>query len=495
MSGFASALDDFALRPAPLISVPVAMSWGREDWHGSTQEGQGQARVRLDDGREVPLREVLRARPELAGRWTRALFGDGVLPLFTKFLRTNFAPFVHFGFATEVDRAELTGWLRTEQALMRRLLASVVLGNAADAATFLRTYAAWATSQSLGAPEGGGRTERWESGAMDGELVAATERFLQPGVTSSDLTVVLGEIRQNRARYCATVNLVDLREETGNLLLAPAGVPHAINGLSEQTHPQDAAAEPLRRLFVRLAELGGAGAGEHEMLKAIADAGLSEARRHNTRAPKSEAWLPVVVNGELVLIEPQQTSNVTYSYADFTTPFVWNEARGALAFRKGDPATGLSDAELATFVDAIQLSPLDPARARRVPIEVELAGGGASGARLHRLVDEPWSWPFFTAYVVDLEAGATFRGVRPEGAFQSVLALRGPVELGHVRLDRALRLSPDTTAAAMVWATADAPYTLTAAGPAQVLLTTIPTPARVTPAGGAAPSMPSSPTG
>jgi hypothetical protein len=414
--------------------------------------------------------------------------------VFTKFLRTRFAPFVHFGFATAVDRGELLGWLRTEQALMRRLLGLLAVGTAADAGAFMDAYSDWAMKQALGAPEGGGLVERWGSAQLDEALVTAAARFLRAGVTAEELALLLTEIRQNRARYCATVNLVDLRDQLGNLLLSPAGVPHAINGLSEQTHPMDAAAEVLRGLFVRVEDLKEHGVPSSEIAAAVdgAAAGLAEARRRNARAPKSEAWLPVELDGELVLVEPQQTSNVTYSFADFTTPFVWHPARGALGFRKGDAGGGLSDAELATYADAIDLSPLEPARARRVPVEVPLPGGGAAaaGARLYRLVDEPWSWPFFTAYLVELEAGATFHGVRPEGTFQDVLALRGTAQLGHARLDHALRLSPAAGAAAIIWATAEAPYTITASGPATVLLTSIPTPGRHTPAGGPAPARP-----
>src|SRR6185369_17733978 len=91
-------VDAVATRPTPLLSVPVPMSWGREDWHGSTQAGVGQAGL-LVGGRRRLLGDVVRARPAVLGRWTQALFGDDV-PVFCKFLRTNFAPFVHFGFAT-----------------------------------------------------------------------------------------------------------------------------------------------------------------------------------------------------------------------------------------------------------------------------------------------------------------------------------------------------------------------------------------------------------
>lgn len=473
-------VDILAARPTPLLSVPVPMSWGREDWHGSTQAGVGQAGV-LVSGQLRLLGDLVRARPAVLGRWARALFGDD-LPVFCKFLRTNFAPFVHFGFATPVERAELLGWLRMEQQLMRQLFASLAIANAADAATFMACYSTWAMKQSLGAPEGGGRFERWGSVALDDDLLSAAASFFGADTTREHLRTLLAEIRANRACYCATVNLVDLREERGNMLLSPAGVPHAINGLSEQTHPRDAAFGPLTSLFETLRALAARGVSEAELAAVVQAAGLAEVRRANVHPPKNEAWLPIEMNGELVLVEPQQSSNVTYSYADFTTPFAWNEARGGFAFRKGAPQAGLSDDQLASFVDALDLRPLSPATARRQPVAVD-AGPAARAAQLFRLVDEPRTWPYFTAYLLHLDRGGSFRGHGPEGAFQSLLVLQGKVLLRHPQLAEALELTPDQQPCAMVWATVSGSYTLEATGAAQVLFMSVPTPVPSTPAG------------
>jgi hypothetical protein len=477
-----ASLDALALRPTGLLSVPVPMSWGREEWHGSTQEGVGQAGLMVG-GERRSLAEVVRARPELLGRWSRALFGDDV-PVFSKFLRTNFAPFVHFGFAIPVERAELLGWLRTEQALMRALFALLAIHAPEQSAEFMGHYSAWAMNQSLGAPEGGGRVERWASVALDETLLAAATPFLRPGTPAVRLRTLLGEVRLNRARYSATVNLVDLRDELGNMLLSPAGVPHAINGLSEQTHPRDAAFGPLTRLFGTLDALLRRQASDDELAAAIEAAGLDAARRTNRHPPKNEAWLPIEMNGALVLVEPQQASTVTYSFADFTTPFAWNEARGGFSFRKGEPRQGLSDAELATFVDALELEPLAPSSARRQPVPVDV-GVGAHAAALSRLVDEPRSWPYFTAYRLRLGAGGTFTAHVPEGAFQNVLVLQGTAVLHHPACPGPLVLTPDQQPSAIVWATVRGPYTVEArpdAG-ADVLFMSVPVPHRLTPAG------------
>ena len=475
-------LDALAARPTALLSVPVPMSWGLEEWHGSTQEGVGQAGLTVGAGRRS-LAEVVRARPALLGRWSRALFGDDV-PVFSKFLRTNFAPFVHFGFATAVERTELLGWLGTEQALMRQLFAVLAVHSPEQAAEFVGHYSSWAMNQSLGAPEGGGRVERWASVALDETLVAAATPFLRPGTTAAHLRALLGEIRLNRARYSASVNLVDLRREVGNMLLSPAGVPHAINGLSEQTHPRDAAFGPLTALFATLDALEGHQASDDQLGAAIEAAALGEVRRANRHPPKNEAWLPIEMNGALVLVEPQQASNVTYSFADFTTPFAWNEARGGFVFRKGDARHGLSDAELATFVDALELQPLAPSSARRQPVPVD-AGPGARAADLARLVDEPRTWPYFTAYRLRLGAGGTFQAHVSDGAFQSVLVLQGTAVLRHPACPQPLPLTPEQQPAAIVWATVRGPYSVDAAADAgaEVLFLSVPVPRRITPAG------------
>jgi hypothetical protein len=475
-------LDALASRPTALLSVPVPMSWGREEWHGSTQEGVGQAGVMVGDER-WRLADVVRARPALLGRWSRALFGDD-LPVFSKFLRTTFAPFVHFGFATAVDRTELLGWLGTEQALMGELFTLLAIQSPEQSSAFMGHYSAWAMNQSLGAPEGGGRVERWANVALDEILVDASRPFLQPGTPPSRLRALLGEIRLNRARYAATVNLLDLRRELGNMLLSPAGVPHAINGLSEQTHPRDAAFGPLTRLFGTLEALERRQASGDELVAAVEAAGLEAARRANRHPPKNEAWLPIEMNGALVLVEPQQSSNVTYSFADFTTPYTWNEARGGFIFRKGDPQQGLSELDLATFVDALELQPLAPSSARRPPVPVD-AGAGAKAATLLRLVDEPQTWPYFTAYRLRLGAGGTFNAHVSDGAFQSVLVLQGTAILRHPACAEPLVLTPDQQPAAIVWATVRGPYAVDA-GPdagADVLFTSVPVPRRITPAG------------
>lgn len=475
----AAVVDAVTRRPTPLLAVPVPMSWGREDWHGSTQAGVGQAGLLIGGQRRL-LGDLVRAQPAVLGRWTRALFGDD-LPVFCKFLRTNFAPFVHFGFAAPVERDELLGWLRREQQLMRQLFTSLAIAGAAEAATFMARYSAWAMNQSLGAPGGAGVVERWGSVALDDELLEGVAPFLRAGLTRDSLRRLLADIRANRARYCAVVNLVDLRAERGNILLSPAGVPHAINGLSEQTHPRDATFAPLTRLFATLRALADRGASEGELDAAVQAARLAEVRRANVHPPKNEAWFPIEMNGELVLVEPQQSSNVTYSYADFTTPFAWNEASGAFGFRKGDPQAGLSDDQLASFVDALDLRPLAPASARRRPVPID-AGPASRAAQLYRLVDEPLTWPYFTAYLLRLDGGGTFAGRAPDGAFQTLLVLQGKVLLRHPHLPEALELTPDQQPCAMIWATVQGGYTLEASARAEVLFTSVPTPVTSTPA-------------
>lgn len=194
-------------------------------------------------------------------------------------------------------------------------------------------------------------------------------------------------------------------------------------------------------------------------------ANLPTLRDANRAAPKNEAWLPIDTGSGLSLVEQQQTSDTTYSMADFYTPFVWNAGR--VRFRKGDPASGLPADELGQRLDEIVLSATPFDRIRRVPVQV----ARQAGATLFRLVDEPVDWPFFTAYQLDLDgrpgAPASFRGDHPPDVFQQVVVLDGAVEIVDAHGGRA---TIGLSAPAFIPATLTGGYRLTSRGAARVLL-------------------------
>jgi hypothetical protein len=294
--------------------------------------------------------------------------------------------------------------------------------------------------------------------------------FVRPE-KATRLALTLKQLRQNRAQLVEVLNEVDLRREVGNLLLTPAGVIHAIFGLSHQTHPLDRTRPALEAVLRNVRRLAASGADDASLMALVENAGLDELRLQNVPPPKNEAWLPAMIGGQLMLVEPQQSSDTTYSLADFYTPFVWEQER--IRFRKGDAAFGLSSSELQRQLAGVDLAPTRLDRIRRVPTQV--AEASSPQAVLYRLVDEPSSWPYFIAYQLDLHgrqgAPARFRGA-PAGVFQQLVVLSGELEIvdetGHAET-----LSPAVPA----FVPANVPeYQLQSTGRARLLLFSVPGP-------------------
>ena len=350
----------------------------------------------------LSLAAFIEKRPEVLGHWSRKLFGD-TLPIFVKFLSTRFPDKVHVGFrpgaltgAREKFSEAFTAALEREQNTLRRILELLdpdALGDQARFESFRECYERWAVTQA---------EHVWSDLESDSEFLGELESYLRSGVRRDSLSEQIRELRENRAWIIGHFNEIDLREQSGNLLLLQAGVAHAIFGLSHQGHPRDHALETLSRLYSELRTLAEGGAGEGALEQAIDSAlpDLERRRAENTGAPKNEAWLPFEVDGSMLLVEPQQTSNTTYSWLDAYTPLVYREGR--VAFRKGDPASGVSRDQLELFVREIDMVECDPATITMQPVEIA-AGRDAASARLYRLIDDTETWPYFTVHRVDLD--------------------------------------------------------------------------------------------
>ena len=450
-----------SLRSHPIVLQPVESkkAWGTEHWLNATRP-EGAAEIR---GGQGALAAAIAADPTLLGDWSRRLFGDE-LPIFTKIIYTDFPPFVHVGFRRAVARAELLAWLETEQTLLRQLFAELKIESQAAFAGFSALYARWATTEAQVA------WQRADASSL-ASLASELEPYLRDAQRATTL-YTLEALRHNRAQLVDAINEVDLRKEAGHLLLTSAGILHAIFGLSHQTHPLDASRTALETLYGTLARKRAFGASDDE-LHAIANAaGLSALRQASVAPPKNEAWMPVMLDGRLALIEPQQSSDTTYSVADFYTPFVWDGDR--LRFRKGDPAHGLSTETLVRQLAELQLAPTSLDQIRRVPT---LVSDASSPARRFRIVDEPERWPFFTAYQVDLDgtpaSEASFAGDHAPGVFQQLVVLDGSVELADAS---GQRVTLDRQTPAFIPATLAGGYRLSARGRARVLQLSVPTP-------------------
>jgi hypothetical protein len=446
------------IQPIILGPVETPKSWGSELWLNSAWRGAS-ATVRADGA--STLAELLAAQPALLGEWSRRLFGDE-LPIFTKLLRANFPPFVHVGFKSAIDRQTLLGWLAREQALLRQLFSILDVHSRDAFDAFMRIYSEWATMQA---------EARWR---VDNEQTLAERLtpFARPD-GAARLRSWLGLLRWNRSHIVDLYNEIDLRNEDGNLLLTPAGVVHSIFGLSHQTHPIDRARATLQALFRHLKRLVTSGASDEELRTLVDQAGLPELRRASLGAPKNEAWLPTSVGGQRILVEPQQTSDTTFSVADFYTPFVWSRDR--MTFRKGEPTSGLVSSELVRMIDGMELSATTVEQIRRVP--VSLPGASSPSVAAFRLVDDPVAWPFFTAHRLDFDgrpgAAARWRGDHAPGVFQQLVVLDGKMDIidahGH-----SAELSP--SAPAFIPATMTGGYQLVSVGAARALIFSVPSP-------------------
>jgi hypothetical protein len=432
-------------------------SWGSELWLNSTWQD---ASARLSSG-ESTLADLCAAHPELLGDWARRLFGDE-LPIFTKLIRANFPPLVHLGFRVSMDRQMLVGWLAREQALLRQLFGALEIRSRDAFDAFMRLYSDWATRQARA---------RWMA---EDELALAEQLtpFVRGPSADGRLASWLGHLRWNRSRIVEALHEVDLRREDGNLLLTPAGVVHSIFGLSHQTHPLDSAHTTLQALFRHLRHLVGAGASD-DQLRALVDSSCVATLRRGRAAPKNEAWLPTIAGGQRILVEPQQTSDTTFSVADFYTPFVWQKDR--IAFRKGAPSAGLSSDEIERIINGMELSATSLEQIRRVP--TLLPATSSASVKAFRLVDDPVAWPFFTAHRLDFDgapgAAARWRGDHAPGVFQQLVVLDGEVDIVDAR-GQAGTLG--ATKPAFIPATMRGGYQLVTTGAAQLLVFSVPGP-------------------
>lgn len=446
-------------RPLVLRAVDTTKSWGSETWLNSARP-EASAHVANAPGTPT-LAEVIAARPDMLGEWTRLLFGDE-LPIFTKLLRAAFPPLVHVGFRRSVDRTQLLGWLAREQALLRQLLGALDICDRARFDAFASLYADWATVQAR---------VRWQSS----DEVTFADR-LAPFVAPEKRTQLvdrLGQLRRNRAELVDVLNEVDLRREDGNLILTSAGVVHAIFGLSHQTHPLDHGRPLLQNVMKHMRRLASSGCTNAEVRGLVETATLSDAHARNLAAPKNEAWLPMTVGGQLTLVEPQQSSDTTYSLADFYTPLVWDGTRPR--FRKGDPSFGLRSADLSLQLESVDLSATSIDSLRRTPEAI--AESGQSRAQLLRMVDDPERWPFFSAHRIELDGTAakpaSWRGDHAPGVFQQLVIVRGAVDLTDFD-GGVVALNPRVPA--FIPATMRGGYRLTSSVEATVLAFSVPGP-------------------
>ncbi|KAA3605147.1 MAG: hypothetical protein DWQ01_21390 [Planctomycetota bacterium] len=403
-----------------------------EAWLTSTQEG---GQVTFLDQPQTTLAEAIDKHPESLGAWSRLLFGEG-LPIFNKFLCSRFPAKVHMGFRPQSlqayegqdFKAVFRSWLEQEQQWIGRYRQFLVDGGIRDQAGFHRcraVYENWAEEKAAIA---------WAADPNDDVLVDRLLALLSPAppkTGENGLWHCVENLRANRERLIATLNEVDLKDESGNLLLSHAGMAHAIFGLSHQTHPLDQARPVLQELWRHILDSAKSGATA-EALQALAEKSLPElqrSRERNLGPPKNEAWLPFSYGDQILIAEPQQTSNTTFSFMDIYTPLVFQEGR--VVFRKGDPESGTSTEQLQAFVDCLdfEAQPVEAFRCRPQILDRR------QHSSLSKLIDDPIRWPYFSAWTLDLQGtqaqSAVWTAEVPQGSFLQLVPLQGEAELRY----------------------------------------------------------------
>ena len=428
------------------------------------------------------LREWIEARPEILGEWSRRLHGDR-LPIFLKILSTRFPARVHLGFHPEAVaelesltarpfRETLREWMVRERDLMKQFHDGLLTEAVTTPEVFERfrqEHERWVVPHAEAGWSGG------EGG--DATFVEAIEPMLRPregGDAAAELRNLLAELRETRARMISLLNEVDLRDEIGNLLLCPSGAPHAIFGLSHQVHPQDPARAALAERLGELRQAGEAGASVVELASLVlkSDPVLDRRRGGERVESKSEAWLPFLFSNEVLLAEPQEVSDTTFSWLDIYTPFKFE--KGRMMFRKGEPESGITDKDIDDALKELEDEAAAVETRRRTPREIEVPG---EGVRLFEIIDDPAAWPTFTLHRLELDGNESkpvrWKGDHPPGAFQQLMVIEGEVNLSTPRGEVG-RLDPGRPV--FVPATAEGGYTFEAAGKAVVLLVSVPTP-------------------
>ncbi|MFH1878404.1 MAG: hypothetical protein ABH883_06330 [Candidatus Omnitrophota bacterium] len=335
----------------------------------------------------MTLGELIDINPAVIGN------GHTKKPFFVKSLSTRFEPKAHMGFSKKIDKEEFISWLIQEKQYMEELK-NALRDNLtpAEFERYLKLYEGWVNFQSF---------NKWgvESDSPQAIIYVAPigREYFKPGIDAEEL---FNRIAKLRARIVGVFNEIPF--EDGKVILSPAGYPHAIFGLSHQTHPTE--------VFTN-------------------DKGMTE-------YPKNEAWVVVGVKGEdgkehKILIEPQQTSNNTYSFADFYTPVVWDPKANKPKMRKdvtADDIRGFVEKGLKTD---IVTKPEDFIRNPKI-----LFSAGAKNAKLESLIDETskvWQKAYFVVERAVLDGApdkkASIIMPRMTDSFHELMVAKGTVTI------------------------------------------------------------------
>ena len=342
---------------------------------------------------------------------------------------------------------------------MRRLFAALRTPTASAFAAYEERYAAWATAEALAA-------WRRDDDAVTAPALApfidplVRARFVAPRRAREPGRDCRHAQRRRSARRARQPPPLERRPRPRHLRPLPPDPPARLlpRRASRALRPSPRARTPARRTTSSPAR--------------STKSDSPPSARENHAPPKNEAWLPTVVSGDDVLAEPQQTSDTTYSLADFYTPFTWGGDRPR--FRKGARDRGVAREDLAGYVAHVDFSPRPPSprfvalpnRSRATRTTARSSSASSTSPRAGPSSPRTSSAPPF--------AGQSRRAHRARPSARRLPAARRHPRQGRPRRRSRRRGGALPRAPGFIPATIAGTYTLAAHEPSTVLIYSVP---------------------
>ena len=261
---------------------------------------------------------------------------------FFKVLTTRFPKKAHVGFnSVYFQKQHFIDLIKQERDLVRALLSLLQNGPCGNNRSIFENF----REQYI----------KWNINKNDFPMA----QFIQTN-NLSEVNNLLKHLEDTRSQLISFTHAVNFENTKDHIILVPTGTIHSIMGLSLQSHPKQ---------------------------------NLPYKNKHT----KNEAWIYLPVydhHGSEVdwfILEIQELSNDTYSYADFFASFEWKDGR---------PQTRkplLDDNEIEEIIaDGLLFEP-KPQEAYIKKSEVILE---KNGIVLKRYIDDKALWPFFSIYEI-----------------------------------------------------------------------------------------------
>ncbi len=338
------------------VTERVAEIWAF--FSGESKKGNQADKIFVRGLKGITFKQLIAEHPEMIGAELKEKL------FFVKFLGTDFSPVMFVGFSPErvkeagrqygfysdkdgLDREKFKGWYVEQLIAEKRVLSELLefyrkYGQTFQHQALLDAYKRWALAQDGIA---------WEK---EGRDVGSLDKFFAQE-NHSTLHELLNRFSDIHRNVVYVMHRLECRED--KVLWVPSPTAHGLQGLSLQYHP----------------------AG---------------------RDSKSEMWGYALLYDDKgkdigwVIIEPQETSNVTFSLSDPFIPIVFKE--GEFIFRKT-----VTEEYLKKFINEMDMVP-HPEGDYFKNMEQRSQKPTDKASEAWVFVDKPEQWPFFSGEKIRL---------------------------------------------------------------------------------------------